>query len=128
MDHLSILVLCVAMGTLTRSISRSRGYEGGFWWGFCLNVFGLLVVALRPARKAFSKVLQEGSAAAVQAFGDGSASISAKPNGMAFDQIPNGTRVKVLNCTNDGIWALVQHQGKEGYIKTMYLSEMRAEE
>ncbi|MDO4492906.1 MAG: zinc ribbon domain-containing protein [Clostridia bacterium] len=55
---LSILCICfvllfrillhVVWGLFSRSIAKSKGYTGGFWWGFFLGTLGMLFVALRP--------------------------------------------------------------------------------
>ena len=43
-----IIVISVICGLISKSISNSRGREGGFWWGFLLWVIGIIVVAVRP--------------------------------------------------------------------------------
>lgn len=35
-------------GFITRHVASSKGYDGGFLWGFFLGVIGLLVVGFRP--------------------------------------------------------------------------------
>ena len=59
-DLLSAVILVVLwigimsiFGTTTRRMSRSKGYEGGFAWGFFLGVIGIIVVAVRPDRLNF---------------------------------------------------------------------------
>lgn len=42
------LIVAIVFGLITKSINNSRGREGGFWWGFFLNVIGIIVVACRP--------------------------------------------------------------------------------
>ena len=37
-------------GSITRRMSKNKGYEGGFAWGFFLGVIGIIVVAVRPDR------------------------------------------------------------------------------
>lgn len=44
---ISIGVACV-FGVVTKNISSSKGYDGGFAWGFWLGVIGIIVVAVRP--------------------------------------------------------------------------------
>lgn len=41
----------IVFGFITRYIACSKGYDGGFWWGFFLGVLGLIVVCVRPAIK-----------------------------------------------------------------------------
>jgi len=38
----------VIFGLITKYVSESKGYEGGFAWGFFLGLIGLLVVGFRP--------------------------------------------------------------------------------
>ena len=35
------------LGIITRKINKSKGYDGGFGWGFGLGVIGIIVVAVR---------------------------------------------------------------------------------
>ena len=42
------IILGVICGFITKSMNESKGYEGGFAWGFWLNVIGIIVVAVRP--------------------------------------------------------------------------------
>lgn len=121
MDIIRIVMPCIVLGLLSRYISKHKGYEGGFWIGFLLNVFGLLFVLLRPSRNAFSKVFDKGSSAIIQAFGSGEASIYKAPDGIAFCHLPNGSKVKVISCTKDAVWALVENDKISGYVKTMYM-------
>lgn len=50
------ILLHVVWGLFSRAISKSRGYEGGFWWGFFLGMFGMLFVALRPDKNLTAAV------------------------------------------------------------------------
>lgn len=38
----------IIFGAITRYVAQSKGYDGGFWWGFFLGIIGLLVVGFRP--------------------------------------------------------------------------------
>lgn len=38
----------IIFGAITAYVARSKGYDGGFWWGFFLGIIGLLVVGFRP--------------------------------------------------------------------------------
>lgn len=38
----------IIFGLITRHVAQSKGYDGGFCWGFFLGVIGLLVVGFRP--------------------------------------------------------------------------------
>ena len=52
-----IIAVCVFLvqglifGFITRAIADSKGYDGGFWWGFFLGLLGLIVVAVRPNQR-----------------------------------------------------------------------------
>lgn len=46
------LVQAVIMGFVALHISESKGYEGGFAWGFWLGIVGVLVVGFRPTLQA----------------------------------------------------------------------------
>lgn len=54
MEPFWILLIFLLQGGLLGAISAyladSKGYDGGFAWGFFLGVIGLLVVGLRPTR------------------------------------------------------------------------------
>lgn len=41
----------VLFGCITMYISATKGYHGGFWWGFFLSLIGVLVVGFRPSIK-----------------------------------------------------------------------------
>lgn len=45
---LGYLILGVVCGFICESIASNRGMEGGFWWGFFLDILGVIIVALRP--------------------------------------------------------------------------------
>ena len=42
------LVSGVIFGLITKHVAGSKGYDGGFAWGFWLGWIGLIVVAVRP--------------------------------------------------------------------------------
>lgn len=48
------VILGVVCGFITKSMNESKGYEGGFAWGFWLNIIGIIVVAVRPYHKNVS--------------------------------------------------------------------------
>ncbi len=52
MSVILFLIVSFICGTICQSISKSRGMEGGFWWGFFLWVIGIIVVAVRPNDKS----------------------------------------------------------------------------
>ncbi len=41
-------ILFGIMGFVTKTISKDKGYDGGFWWGFLLGIFGIIIVACKP--------------------------------------------------------------------------------
>lgn len=45
---LSMVGIQCALGSITRSMNRDKGYDDGFAWGFFLGVIGIIVVAVRP--------------------------------------------------------------------------------
>lgn len=40
-------IMCVVFGFISRYINESKGYDGGFAWGFWLGVIGIIVVACK---------------------------------------------------------------------------------
>ena len=42
------IIVAVVCGFISLSINQSKGYEGGFWWGFLLSILGIIIVAVRP--------------------------------------------------------------------------------
>lgn len=42
------IIVGVICGFITKSMNESKGYDGGFWWGFLLTIIGIIVVAVRP--------------------------------------------------------------------------------
>lgn len=45
---LSMIGVQCILGSITRSMNRDKGYDGGFAWGFFLGIIGIIVVAIRP--------------------------------------------------------------------------------
>lgn len=58
---IGVCVLNAILGFVTKSISESKGYEGGFWWGFLLGILGIIVVAVRPTLPDESTIMHERS-------------------------------------------------------------------
>ena len=46
---IAYLINGVIFGVITRYLSKNKGYDGGFAWGFFLGIIGLLVVGFKPA-------------------------------------------------------------------------------
>ena len=42
-------------GLITKHINESKGYSGGFAWGFWLTVIGIIVVACKPDNRQYSQ-------------------------------------------------------------------------
>lgn len=42
------IILGLICGFVTKSMNEEKGYEGGFWWGFFLDIVGIIVIAVRP--------------------------------------------------------------------------------
>lgn len=42
-----ILAAYIIMGVISKNINESKGYDGGFAWGFLLGIIGIIVVAVR---------------------------------------------------------------------------------
>ncbi len=53
-----LLVASIVFGLICNTISKKRGMENGFWWGFLLGIIGLIVVAVRPNEKLLSAILE----------------------------------------------------------------------
>ena len=68
-----IIAVCVFLaqafifGFITRAIARSKGYDGGFWWGFFLGLIGLIVVAVRPSMTKVESDISNTAASYTQA-------------------------------------------------------------
>ena len=45
---LGVIINALLWGFITKTISKSKGYKGGFAWGFWLGIIGLIVVACKP--------------------------------------------------------------------------------
>lgn len=43
-----LVVWAIIWGCITKAVSSSKGYDGGFAWGFFLGLIGLIVVACKP--------------------------------------------------------------------------------
>lgn len=48
MEVFVAIIACIVCGFITKSINQSKGYEGGFAWGFWLTIIGIVIVAVRP--------------------------------------------------------------------------------
>ena len=49
---ISYVIMGVIFGFITKYIANSKGYDGGFAWGFWLGIIGILVVGFRPNQTA----------------------------------------------------------------------------
>lgn len=43
------VVLCIVFGAISKRINESKGYYGGFAWGFWLGIIGIVIVACRQS-------------------------------------------------------------------------------
>lgn len=50
-----VLIVSIIFGLITKHINESKGYTGGFAWGFWLNIIGIIVVACKPDNRSFSQ-------------------------------------------------------------------------
>ena len=48
------LITAIIFGLITKHINESKGYTGGFAWGFWLSIIGIIVVACKPDNRAYS--------------------------------------------------------------------------
>ena len=48
MWFLIYIILGLICGFVTKSMNEEKGYTGGFWWGFFLDILGIIVIAVRP--------------------------------------------------------------------------------
>ena len=55
------LISAVVFGFITKHINESKGYEGGFAWGFWLNIIGIIVVACKPDNRAYTPISSHNS-------------------------------------------------------------------
>ena len=47
------LAVCIILGIVTKKMNESKGYSGGFAWGFWLNLIGVIVVACKPDNRSY---------------------------------------------------------------------------
>lgn len=55
---ISYVITGVIFGFITKYIANSKGYDGGFAWGFWLGIIGILVVGFRPNQTATTTTYQ----------------------------------------------------------------------
>ena len=55
------LVCAVVCGIITAKINESKGYDGGFLWGFFLGVIGIIIVAVRSDNHNYYNNMGSGS-------------------------------------------------------------------
>ncbi len=49
------IIVCCIFGVVTKKINESKGYYGGFAWGFWLGIIGIIIVSCKPAvRSSYS--------------------------------------------------------------------------
>ncbi|MDE5834128.1 MAG: hypothetical protein K2H26_01250 [Ruminococcus sp.] len=48
---LSIVFSALIWGFVTETISKNKGYKGGFAWGLFFGIIGVIVVACRPENR-----------------------------------------------------------------------------
>ncbi|MDE6678156.1 MAG: hypothetical protein K2K02_03850 [Ruminococcus sp.] len=56
---LGVIINASIWGLITRAISKSKGYKGGFAWGFWLGIIGLIVVACKPDNRGYNQLSSE---------------------------------------------------------------------
>ena len=52
---IGVLVVSIVFGFITKHINESKGYSGGFAWGFWLSFIGIIVVACKPDHRQDSQ-------------------------------------------------------------------------
>lgn len=50
-----LVVWAIIWGCITKAVSSSKGYDGGFAWGFFLGLIGLIVVACKPDNRQYNQ-------------------------------------------------------------------------
>ncbi len=46
------IIVCCIFGVVTKKINESKGYYGGFAWGFWLGIIGIIIVSCKPAARS----------------------------------------------------------------------------
>lgn len=60
MWFLIYIILGLICGFVTKSMNEEKGYTGGFWWGFFLDILGIIVIAVRPYNPDRNKATKDG--------------------------------------------------------------------
>lgn len=55
MGFIIYIIVALLCGFITMGMNKSKGYSGGFAWGFFLSIIGIIVVAVRPYAKEEKK-------------------------------------------------------------------------
>jgi hypothetical protein len=55
----ALLIPSIICGLISLQINNDKGYDGGFAWGFCLGILGIIVTAIRPFKKPVVYIARE---------------------------------------------------------------------
>ena len=56
------VIVGIIFGCITKHINESKGYEGGFAWGFWLSFIGIIVVACKPDNRIYTQMQNQNAA------------------------------------------------------------------
>ena len=59
---IGVIIVAVVFGLITKHINESKGYQGGFAWGFWLGFIGIIVVACRSDTRVYTQTQNRNTA------------------------------------------------------------------
>jgi len=123
---IGLIIYGVIFGFITSHVAESKGYEGGFAWGFWLGIIGLLVVGFRPNKpkaqkndhvdiptnyRGLAKIDPSGSAT----------SLHDMPDGEVVAWVPSNTEITVNEIDSINQWADITYKSSDGCIYQGYV-------
>lgn len=120
------LVSCIVFGLITRHVAQSKGYEGGFAWGFWLGLIGLLVVGFRPNKpveekkpdSVYLELCFPASGTAVVDPKGGSIPLYSRPDkNNCSAWIPANTKFQIIGFDQENGWVKILYANEPGYVK-----------